>query len=60
MSNRSDPAVPETVVQAFDSDRIVLPMISPVKSMEKTVKSSHKYRQIAASIRDTYRSGSGP
>ena len=54
MSNRSDPAVPDTVVQAFDSDCIVLPIesILPVKAMEKTVKSSHKYRQIAASIRE--------
>lgn len=54
MSNRSDPAVPDTVVQAFDLDCIVLPieLILPVKAMEKTVKSSHKYRQIAASIRE--------
>jgi ParB-like chromosome segregation protein Spo0J len=54
MSNRSDPAVPETVIQAFDSDCIVLPIgsILPVKAMEKTVKSSHKYRQIAASIHE--------
>jgi hypothetical protein len=54
MSNRSDPAVPDAVVQAFDSDCIVLAIesILPVKAMEKTVKSSHKYRQIAASIRE--------
>lgn len=54
MSNRSDPAARDTVVQAFDSDCIVLPIesILPVKAMEKTVKSSHKYRQIAASIRE--------
>jgi hypothetical protein len=52
MSNRSDPAVPDAVVQSFDSDCIVLAIesILPVKAIEKTVKSSHKYRQIAASI----------
>src|ERR1700737_914999 len=54
MSNRADPAGSETVLQAFNSDFVVLPIASilPVKAMEKTVKSSHKYRQILASIRE--------
>src|SRR5258707_15844748 len=54
MSNRIDPDVLETVAQAFSSDFVVLPIASilPVKAIEKTAKSSHKYRQIAASIRE--------
>jgi hypothetical protein len=54
MSNRIDPDVLETVAQAFSSDFVVVPIASilPVKAIEKTAKSSHKYRQIAASIRE--------
>src|ERR1700719_860891 len=54
MSNRIDPDVLETVAQAFSSDFVVVPIacILPVKAIEKTAKSSHKYRQIAASIRE--------
>src|SRR5258708_37585329 len=54
MSNRIDPDVLETVAQAFSSDFVVLPIASilPVKAIEKTAKSSHKYQQIAASIRE--------
>jgi ParB-like chromosome segregation protein Spo0J len=42
------------VAQAFGSDCVVIPIASilPVKTIEKTAKSSHKYRQIAASIRE--------
>src|SRR5260370_18079167 len=44
----------EVVAQAFDSDFVIIPIesILPVKAIEKTVKSSHKYRQILASIRE--------
>src|SRR3984893_389308 len=54
MSNPIDPDVLETVAQAFSSDFVVVPIASilPVKAIEKTAKSSHKYRQIAASIRE--------
>src|SRR3984885_14403495 len=40
------------IAQAFGSECVVVPLASilPVKSIEKTAKSSHKYRQIAASI----------
>jgi hypothetical protein len=43
-----------TIAQAFGSDCVVVPIaaILPVKAIEKTAKSSHKYRQIAASIRE--------
>jgi hypothetical protein len=43
-----------TIAQAFGSECVFLPMTSilPVKAIEKTAKSSHKYRQIAASIRE--------
>ena len=42
------------IAQAFGSDCVVVPIASilPVKAIEKTAKSSHKYRQIAASIRE--------
>src|SRR5450631_4733173 len=42
------------IVQAFGSDCVVVPIASilPVKAIEKNTKSSHKYRQIAASIRE--------
>src|SRR6202048_4841165 len=54
MSKRVDPDVLETVAQAFSSDFAVVPIASilPAKAIEKTAKSSHKYRQIAASIRE--------
>ena len=55
MSNRVEPEPCQIpIAQAFGSDCVVLPIASilPVKAIEKTVKSSHKYRQIAASIRE--------
>src|ERR1700722_13014938 len=43
-----------TITQAFGSDCVVVPIaaILPVKAIEKTAKASHKYRQIATSIRE--------
>src|SRR5882757_1088657 len=54
MSKRIDQDVSPTIAQAFVSDCVVMPIASilPVKAIEKTAKSSHKYRQIAASIRE--------
>ncbi len=54
MNKSLDPQTLETVAQAFDSDFVIIPIASilPVKAIEKTVKSSHKYRQILASIRE--------
>lgn len=45
---------PDAIVRAFEDDCILVPIASilPVRSLRKTVKSSHKYRQIAASIRE--------
>lgn len=45
---------PETVALAFENDCVTLPVdaILPVRSLRKTVKSSQKYRQITASIRE--------
>jgi hypothetical protein len=42
----------EEVVQAFSSDTAIIAIdaILPVRAIGKTVKSSHKYRQIASSI----------
>jgi hypothetical protein len=44
----------KTITQAFGSEFVVVQISSilPVKAIEKTTKSSHKYRQIAASIRE--------
>ena len=52
MNKAVDPELIEVVAQAFDSDFVVIPIASilPVKAIEKTVNSSHKYRQILASI----------
>ncbi|MGZ5872096.1 MAG: plasmid partitioning protein RepB C-terminal domain-containing protein [Bradyrhizobium sp.] len=46
------PDVLEEVIQAFSSDTAVIAIdaILPVRAIGKTVKSSHKYRQIASSI----------
>src|SRR3977135_2070356 len=54
MNKRVDQDVSPAIAQAFGSDFVVIPITSilPVKAIEKTVKSSHKYRQIAASIRE--------
>jgi len=54
MSKPVDPNTLETVAQAFSSDFVVVPIASilPVKAIERNAKSSHKYRQIAASIRE--------
>lgn len=42
----------EEVIQAFSSDTLIIAIgaILPVRAIGKTVKSSHKYRQIATSI----------
>jgi hypothetical protein len=47
-------ATSKTITQAFGSEFVVVQIgsILPVKAIEKTTKSSHKYRQIAASIRE--------
>src|SRR5664279_3954729 len=54
MSKSVDPNGLNSIAQAFVSDCVVIPIASilPVKAIEKTTKSSHKYRQIAASIRE--------
>ena len=54
MSESVHPDVSQAIAQAFGSDCVVIPIASilPVKAIEKTAKSSHKYRQIAASIRE--------
>ncbi len=54
MNKTVDPQLIEVVAQAFDSDFVTIPISSilPVKAIGKTVKSSHKYRQILASIRE--------
>src|ERR1700737_3076521 len=54
MNKRLDQDVSPTIVQAFGSDCVVIPISSllPGKAIEKTVRSSHKDRQIAASIRE--------
>jgi ParB-like chromosome segregation protein Spo0J len=54
MNNPVDQDAAPPITQAFGSDCVVIPIASilPVKAIEKTAKSSHKYRQIAASIRE--------
>ena len=54
MSKPVDASSSTTIAQAFGSDFVVVQLSSilPVKAIEKTAKSSHKYRQIAASIRE--------
>src|ERR1700737_1762867 len=54
MSKPVEPKALDTIPQSFGSDCVVVPIASilPVKAIEKTSKSSHKYRQIAASIRE--------
>lgn len=54
MSKPADTSSSNTITQAFGSNFVVVQIASilPVKSIEKTTKSSHKYRQIAASIRE--------
>src|SRR6202022_3375759 len=54
MSKPVEPKALDTIPQSFGSDCVVVPIASilPVKAIEKTAKSSHKYRQIAASIRE--------
>src|ERR1700682_3495438 len=54
MNKRADQDVSPAIAQAFGSDFVAVPIASilPVKAIEKTAKSSHKYRQIAASIRE--------
>src|SRR6266851_1364138 len=54
MSKPVDTSSSNTIAQAFGSDFVVVQIdsILPVKAIERTAKSSHKYRQIAASIRE--------
>jgi hypothetical protein len=54
MNKAVDQKASPAIAQAFGSDCVVIPITSilPVKAIEKTAKSSHKYRQIAASIRE--------
>lgn len=52
MNRFEKPNALEEVIQAFSSDTVVISVdaILPVRAIGKTVKSSHKYRQIATSI----------
>jgi len=52
MNRLVKPDVLEEVIQAFNSDTLIIAIgaILPVRAIGKTVKSSHKYRQIASSI----------
>jgi hypothetical protein len=45
---------PNAIVRAFEDECVLVPIASilSVRALRKTVKSSHKYRQIAASIRE--------
>src|ERR1700690_593571 len=54
MSKGVDDNTSPAIAQAFSSDCVVVSIASilPVKAIEKTTKSSRKYRQIAASIRE--------
>jgi hypothetical protein len=54
MNKLVDQNASPVIAQTFGSDCVVIPITSilPVKAIEKTAKSSHKYRQIAASIRE--------
>ena len=54
MNRYVSPDTLEEVVQAFNSDTVILAFdkILPVRTIGKTVKASHKYRQIASSIRE--------
>jgi hypothetical protein len=52
MNRFAKPDTLEEVIQAFSSDTAIIAIdaILPVRAIGKTVKSSHKYRQIATSI----------
>jgi hypothetical protein len=52
MNRLVNPDTLEDVIQAFNSDTLIVAIdaILPVRTIGKTVKSSHKYRQIASSI----------
>jgi hypothetical protein len=54
MTTYSEPGPIESVTQGFDADcrTISLSAILPVRAIGKTAKVSHKYKQIAASIRE--------
>lgn len=54
MTNYSEPGPVDNVVQGFDTTCRILPLtaILPVRSIGKTLKASHKYKQIAASIQE--------
>src|SRR4051794_9586208 len=52
MNRYVSPDALEEVIQAFSSDTVVVSIdaILPVRAIGKTVKASHKYRQIASSV----------
>jgi len=54
MNEDVNPEVLAAVIQAFESEMVVVPLTSilPVRAIGKTVKASHKYRQIACSIEE--------
>jgi hypothetical protein len=54
MNRYVSPDVPGEVVQAFSSGTVIVAIdaILPVRAIGKTVKSSHKYRQIASSVKE--------
>lgn len=54
MNRYVKPDTLEEVVQAFEPDTVVVSIdaILPVRAIGKTVKSSHKYRQIASSVKE--------
>jgi ParB-like chromosome segregation protein Spo0J len=54
MMGYSEAGPVDTVVQGFDGSCLTIPLsaILPVRAIGKTVKVSHKYKQIAASIRE--------
>ena len=54
MNQYVSPCELDEVIQAFAADTIVIPInaILPVRAIGRTVKSSHKYKQIASSIRE--------
>jgi RepB plasmid partitioning protein/ParB/Sulfiredoxin domain len=54
MNEHINPDELSTVVRAFSSDTVIVSIdsILPVRAIGKTVKASHKYRQIACSIEE--------
>lgn len=54
MKHYSEPGPVDAVAQGFNADCLMIPIsaILPVRAIGKTVKVSHKYKQIATSIRE--------